>query len=441
MDRRRLIYGDWNWLVRDGLDVLRLLFISGTVVFAILGRPDAAALTAASAVLLVARIINLPRWFDFGLGVAMTLIAWGTALHLYGQWFYYDKVVHSLSPMAYAPVLYIALVRLGVVPDPGVAIREHRVPRIVGIFIVTLAVGMAVGAGYETVEWFEDKFDILGGHFVKGLWDTETDLLADETGSLVGATFITVWALHGWSSRRVTVVPAPPPSESAAARLAPQIESLATSWHARLAALPPVSQGLVALAAGTILLAWPSPTVRAVGIVLGLALVVHAALEIVDLWRRRARPGLGSGAEIVASVAAGVLLLVWPGISQLALLYVAGASAIALAVVSAATIATEGRTTRDRWVGGALSIVGLIFGVALLGSPDRSFDAVLTLLGVYLLVVGVLRLVRAYAASPRGRRRRTSQRTPSERAATAKAIPSASSSPFQGEFSNARPPK
>ena len=211
-DRQRLVYGDWSWLVRDGLDVLRVAFIAGTIVFAVQGRSTAVALTAASAVLLVARVVDLPRWFDFGLIVAMSLIAWGTALSLYGSWFYYDKVVHGLSPVGYVPVLYIALVRLGVVPDPGSAIRERRVPRISGIFIVTLALGMAVGAGYESVEWFEDKF--LGGHFVGGLWDTETDLLCDEGGSLVGAAFLTVWALRGWTSRRVTVVPVPGPGQT-----------------------------------------------------------------------------------------------------------------------------------------------------------------------------------------------------------------------------------
>jgi hypothetical protein len=73
-------------------------------------------LTAASVVLLIARIIDLPRWFDFGLIMAMTLIAYGTALGLYGNWFYYDKVVHGLSPVGYVPVLYIALVRLGSCP-------------------------------------------------------------------------------------------------------------------------------------------------------------------------------------------------------------------------------------------------------------------------------------------------------------------------------------
>src|SRR5262249_56339249 len=121
----------------------------------------------------------------------MTLIAWGTALHLYGQWFDYDRVVHSLSPMAYTPVLYIALVRLGVVPDPGEAIRERRVARIAGIFIVAFSVGLAVGAFYENIEWLEDKWDILGGHFVKGLWDTETHLLCDTAGPLPAAPLLT----------------------------------------------------------------------------------------------------------------------------------------------------------------------------------------------------------------------------------------------------------
>src|SRR4029079_16279453 len=129
---------------------------AGTIAFAVQGRSTAVALTAASAVLLVARVIDLPRWFDFGLTVAMSLIAWGTALSLYGGWFYYDRIVHGLSPIGYVPVLYIALVRLCVVPDPASAIRERRVARISGIFVITLALGIAVGACYESIEWFED---------------------------------------------------------------------------------------------------------------------------------------------------------------------------------------------------------------------------------------------------------------------------------------------
>jgi len=406
-DWRRFVYGDWTWLVRDGLDVVRLAFIGGTIAFAIEGHSDVIALTAASAVLLVARVVNLPRWFDFGLVVAMTLIAWGTALHLYGQWFYYDKVVHSLSPVAYAPVLYIVLVRLGVVPDPGQAIREHRVARISGIFIVTLALGMAVGAGYESIEWFEDKFDILGGHFVKGLWDTETDLLADTTGSLIGATFLTVWSLRGWSSRRVTVVPAPEPSasafEAAGERLRADHGSGISAWKNRIAGLPLAGQGIVFVVGGVLLLALPAPSLRTLGIVVGIALLAYAALEAFELVRR------GDPAEraarlatIAAFAAVGTLALAWPTISQYTLLYAAGAGSVVLAVAEAASLSSK-RDARERWLGGAAGVVAFVFGIAMLASPGRSLDAVITLLGIYLLALGGLRLLRAAEAWRRGR--------------------------------------
>jgi|KBSMisStaDraftv2_1062788.scaffolds.fasta_scaffold12262_4 uncharacterized membrane protein HdeD (DUF308 family)/uncharacterized membrane protein YjdF len=398
-DWQRILYGDWTWLVRDWIDVIRLAFIGGTIAFAVQGRSDVIALTAASSVLLIARIIDLPRWFDFGLTVAMTLIAWGTALHLYGQWFYYDKVVHGLSPVAYAPVLYIVLVRLGVVPDPGEAIRERRTARISGIFIVTLALGMAVGAGYESVEWFEDKLDILGGNFVKGLWDTETDLLADTSGSLVGATFLTVWAMHGWSSRRVTVVPAPGPSSTALEAAAERLRTGHSSApKSRLAGLPLAAQGFVAVVGGLLLLALPSPSLRTLGIVFGIVLLVFAAFEAVELVRG------GSGAEragrlatIAASAVAGTLALAWPTISQYALLYAAGAASVVFAFAEVASLSTT-LDAHERWLGALAGLAAFVFGVALLASPGKSLQAVITLVGVYLLVLGGLRLVRAAEA-------------------------------------------
>jgi uncharacterized membrane protein HdeD (DUF308 family)/uncharacterized membrane protein YjdF len=401
-DRRRLVYGDWTWLVRDGLDVLRFAFIAGAIVFAVQGRSTAVALTAASAVLLLARVVNLPRWFDFGLIVAMTLIAYGTALSLYGGWFYYDKIVHGLSPVGYVPVIYIGLVRLGVVPDPGTAIRERRVARISGIFIVTLAMGIAVGACYESIEWFEDKF--LGGHFVGGLWDTETDLLCDEGGSLVGAAFLTVWALRGWTSRRVTVVPAPGPTatpvETAAARLRPRL----TLVERRLPGLPLAAIGAVAVAAGAIVLALPSPNVRTVGIITGVTLVAAAAIELVELARHR-DPAKRAG-HLVAAVAlavAGTVILAWPTISQLALLYAVGASAVALGIAEAAALSARPSSSREHWLGALSSIVAFVFGIAMLGRPGGSLAAAIDLLGVYLIVIGVLRLLQALEAWRRRR--------------------------------------
>jgi uncharacterized membrane protein HdeD (DUF308 family) len=396
-DRRRLVYGDWSWFVRDGLDVLRCAFIAGAIVFAVQGRSTAVALTAASAVLLIARVIDLPRWFDFGLIVAMSLIAYGTALSLYGSWFYYDKIVHGLSPIGYVPVLYIALVRLGVVPDPALAIRDRRVAQISGIFIVTIAIGVAVGGFYESIEWFEDKF--LGGHFVGGLWDTETDLLCDEGGSLVGALFLTVWALHGWTSRRVTVVPAPAPSETPVAAAADRLRPQRSRLRRRIGGLPLVVQGAAAVAAGAVLLALPSPSVRTIGIVVGIALLASAAAELVELARHDvpAKRVDRIVATLTLAVAGGIVLA-WPRISQLALLYVVGISAVLFGIAEAAALSARAHSTRERWLGAVSSVVAFFFGIALLAQPGRSISTAIDLLGVYLIVIGTLRLLQAVEA-------------------------------------------
>jgi uncharacterized membrane protein HdeD (DUF308 family) len=401
-DRRRLVYGDWTWLVRDGLDVLRFAFIAGTIVFALQGRSTAVALTAASAVLLVARVVDLPRWFDFGLIVAMSLIAYGTALSLYGSWFYYDKIVHGLSPVGYVPVIYIALVRLGVVPDPGRAIRERRAARISGIFIVTLALGIAVGGVYESIEWFEDKF--LGGHFVGGLWDTETDLLCDEGGSLVGATFLTVWALRGWTSHRRTVVPAPGPTATPVETAAEHMRGRSAP-QGRLDGLPLAAQGAIAFAAGAVLLALPTLSVRTAGIIVAVALLASAAAELVELARHHDRVKRADrGVAIAALAGAGAIVLVWPTISQLALLYAVGASAVVVGVAEVAALSTRPLSSRERWLGAASSVVAFVFGIAMLARPESSLAAVINLLGVYLIVIGALRLLQAVDAWHRRRR-------------------------------------
>ena len=401
-DRRRLVYGDWTWFVRDGLDVLRCAFIAGAIVFAVQGRSTAVALTAASAVLLIGRVIDLPRWFDFGLIAAMSLIAYGTALSLYGGWFYYDKIVHGLSPIGYVPVLYIALVRLGVVPDPGQAIRERRVARISGIFIVTLAIGIAVGGCYESIEWFEDKF--LGGHFVGGLWDTETDLLCDEGGSLVGAAFLTVWALRGWSSRRVTVVPAPAPKETPVAAASERLRPARSLWQQRIAGLPLALQGAAAVAAGSVLVALPTPSLRTVGIIVGVALLALAAAEVVELARHddRARR-LDRLIATAALAVGGVVVLAWPRISQLALLYVLGASAVLFGIAEVAALTAGTHTSRERWLGALTSIVAFVFGIAMLALPGSSLAAVIDVLGAYLIVIGALRLLQSVEAWRRRR--------------------------------------
>lgn len=198
MDTRRLVLGDWTPVVRDGIDLLRASLLVGAVAFFCAGDSTGAAMLGALGVITVlARLVNLPRVYDLSFCLAMAVQGWGEALGAFDSVPWFDNLVHVTLPMLTAPVLYIALARLEVLPDP----RDDTSTRhYVGIFVVTLALGLAVGAVWEIVEWASDS--TLGSDLQLGNEDTVTDLLADTTGSLIGAALLVLWTTRSWGSVR-----------------------------------------------------------------------------------------------------------------------------------------------------------------------------------------------------------------------------------------------
>ncbi len=198
MDVRRLVLGDWTPVIRDGIDVLRLVILGGAVGYAATGRSGAAALLAGlGAVTLVARAVNLPRIYDLSLTLAMALQGFGETFGLYDEFVRFDDLVHFTLPMLTAPVVYIALARLDVVPDPR---DETHARHYVGIAVVTAAIGIAIGALWEIWEWRSDAW--FGTQLSESNDDTNGDLVRDTIGSLIGAALLVVWARFGWGSVR-----------------------------------------------------------------------------------------------------------------------------------------------------------------------------------------------------------------------------------------------
>src|SRR5262249_3436874 len=140
---------------------------------------------------------------------------------------------------------------------------------------------------------------------------------------------------------------------------------------------------------------WPSPALRSVEVVVGIGLLAHAALEVSDRLRHRGGGRSWWLVEIVAEAGVGALLLGWPDISQVALLYALGLAAVVFGAAEAASLADGAHTTRDRWLGGVAAAVAFIFGIAMIGAARRGADTVITLVGVYFVALGVLQLVRA----------------------------------------------
>jgi Flp pilus assembly pilin Flp len=195
---QRLLLGDWGPLIRDPIDVLRAALLVGAVAMLATGDWNAALrLFGTFALTVVARLISLPRPFDLAFVVGMSFQGWGNALDLFGAWDGYDKVVHFVLPAAMAPMLYILLARLDAVPD--LTEDTHRRQHL-GIFIVSMALGMTVGVGYEMYEYAMVK--VLGANLQIGYGDTIGDLVDDAFGSALGAGLLILWAERGWQSIR-----------------------------------------------------------------------------------------------------------------------------------------------------------------------------------------------------------------------------------------------
>lgn len=88
-----------------------------------------------------------------------------------------DTLPHLVLPLLSGPVLYVGLLRLGVVPRfPGVA-----------TFVGVLALGVA----WELVEWLADT--TLGTDYSQGYGDTAGDLLNDALAAAASGVLVSVW--------------------------------------------------------------------------------------------------------------------------------------------------------------------------------------------------------------------------------------------------------
>jgi hypothetical protein len=98
-----------------------------------------------------------------------------------------------------APLFYIGLARLEVVPDLQEDFDEHHN---VGIFLISLALGTAFGAVYEIYEYV--AVNGFGADLHIGYGDTILDMTLDVLGSALGGAGLMAWAQYGWgTSRRV----------------------------------------------------------------------------------------------------------------------------------------------------------------------------------------------------------------------------------------------
>lgn len=169
------------------------------------------------------------------------------------------------------------------------------------------------------------------------------------------------------------------------------------SYAQRPAALPGVTgnwwallfRGIAAVLFGLAALFWPGPTLFVLIVLYGAYALVDGAFALVAGIRAgRSQRRWVLVAEGALSVLAGLVVLVWPGISALVMLYVIAFWAIFGGVLRIVAAISLRREIENEWMMGLSGALSVVLGVILAFMPGVGLLSLVWLIGIFALGVG-----------------------------------------------------
>jgi uncharacterized membrane protein HdeD (DUF308 family) len=164
-------------------------------------------------------------------------------------------------------------------------------------------------------------------------------------------------------------------------------------------------RGLVGLLFGLVVLFWPSLILAVLSLFFGIYALVDGGVALVPALRssdRGARRWLPL-AEGTVGVIAGLVALLWPGLTASGLLYVIVGWAVVTGILKIVTAIVLRSELENGWLlagGGALSV---LFGVILAVLVGSDLPSLGPFIGVFAVVVGLALIVFAFRIRDRRR--------------------------------------
>lgn len=149
-------------------------------------------------------------------------------------------------------------------------------------------------------------------------------------------------------------------------------------------------RGLMAVIFGVIALVWPGITVLALVTLFGAYVIVDGFFSFVQAFRVEGRVRWSLVAWGLISVAAGIAVLLWPGITALVLIYMIGFWAILTGFVEIMAAVAFRKEMTNEWalaLGGVLSIA---VGAFMVIAPGSGAVALVWLIGAYAIAFGIM---------------------------------------------------
>ncbi len=150
--------------------------------------------------------------------------------------------------------------------------------------------------------------------------------------------------------------------------------------------------GVGLLVLGIILVAWPGITLATLiylfGFLILFAGIMYAAAAVLR------PPGHRLWAFVGGALAAvfGIIILVWPGLTALTLIYLIAIWALAAGVADLVGAFAAGLSGGERVLLAIVGLASVVFGMIFLIHPGGGALAFLWAIGLYLIAIGILRI-------------------------------------------------
>jgi uncharacterized membrane protein HdeD (DUF308 family) len=152
--------------------------------------------------------------------------------------------------------------------------------------------------------------------------------------------------------------------------------------------------GAVLVVAGVVIFGidW---TLRSLATFLGVLFIVQGVAEAmttgIDARVRRANVITG-----LLSIATGIAIIVWPGPGLVAVAIVLGAWLIVVGAITMTGAFAARRVIPDWWMLLIVGVLEIALGVLALANPGATLAALVTVAGIWCVVLGVMRIVLAF---------------------------------------------
>lgn len=155
-----------------------------------------------------------------------------------------------------------------------------------------------------------------------------------------------------------------------------------------------VVRGVLSILFGLLAFFMPGITLAALVIVFGAWAFVDGIFALVSaVAGQGSQPWWALVIKGIAGIAAGVVTLLWPGITAISLLLVIAAWALVSGAFEIAAAIRLRKQIEGEWLLGLAGALSILFGALLLMNPGAGALTVLWLIGAYAIVFGIMFIV------------------------------------------------